>query len=250
MIHSDRRSWMLLRWLMGTFAALVLCAGARAQQSGNVARIVIWQPKPGLARDFEEGYKRHLRWHHEKNDNFRWYGWNIIAGDRPDYFADGTFFHQWSDFDDPVSPAEDGANNALNVEPYADVRALATFEMIPALSKLDATELAAPLLTFYYLSVAPGRNSEFEKTVSDALRDSRADAVEHAVFRAVNGTMDYLLLLTAQKISDLGSQSAIAAKLLESLREKTKASPIVERVRTETGRYRPDLSYVPGQVAK
>jgi hypothetical protein len=74
--------------------------------------------------------------------------------------------------------------------------------------------------------------------------------VEHAVFRPVNGTTEYLVLLTAQKVSELGSQAAVAARLLESLRENTKASPIVERVRTETGHYRPDLSYIPGRGAE
>jgi len=236
-----------IRQLIGLCSVLALSVGATAQQPGNVARIVIWQPKPGMSRDFEEGYKRHLKWHREKNDSFRWYGWNIVSGDRPDYFADGTFFHQWSDFDNPVSPAEDGANNALNVEPYADVRSLATFEMVPVLSKLEAHQLAAPLLTFYYLSLAPGSNSEFERMVAGALHDSGAEAIEHAVFRPVNGTTEYLVLLTALKVSDLGPQAAVAARLLESLREKMKASSIVERVRTETGHYRPDLSYVPGR---
>jgi hypothetical protein len=47
-------------WLVAVFVVAAPAWKAHAQQAGNVARIVVWQPKPGMARDFEEGYKRHL----------------------------------------------------------------------------------------------------------------------------------------------------------------------------------------------
>ena len=69
---------------------------AASGQSGNVARIVVWQIKPGMDRDFEEGYKRHLQWHRDNHDTWTWRGWILGSGDRVDYFVDGTFFHAWN----------------------------------------------------------------------------------------------------------------------------------------------------------
>jgi len=66
-----------------------------------------------MDHDFEEGYKRHLGWHRQNGDSWSWNGWTIISGDATGYFVDGTFFHAWSDLDSPVSPAADGADNAV-----------------------------------------------------------------------------------------------------------------------------------------
>jgi hypothetical protein len=52
----------------------------------------------------------------------------LISGERDGMLLDGTFFPQWTDLDAPVSPAGDGADNAVNVEPYAEVRSLASYE--------------------------------------------------------------------------------------------------------------------------
>src|SRR5690348_5844496 len=127
---------VLARIVIPLITWLALSSPAAAQ-TGNVARIVVWQMKPGMDRDFQEGYKRHLQWHRDNRDTWAWRGWILSSGDRVDYFVDGTFFHAWSDFDNPVNPSGDGANNELNVYPYADVRALATFEVVPALSNLQ-----------------------------------------------------------------------------------------------------------------
>ena len=251
MNYPGSRSWKGgMRWGIGILVMMLARFGAVGQQAGSVARMVIWQPKPGMVRDFEESYKRHLEWHRGKNDSFRWYGWNIVSGDCVGSFADGTFFHGWSDFDHAVAPAEDSANNALNVEPYADVRASMIFEMIPSLSRLDDRNLTTPLLGFYYFSLSPGSGAEFESIFAVAFRNAGIDTIEHAVFRPVNGTTEYMLLLPAQKTSEFGVQAAFVAKLLDSVRQKTQAVPILERLRVETGRYRDDLSYVPGQAAK
>src|SRR5262249_2398794 len=91
-------------------ATLVLSAfaffhsfSAQAQPSGGVARVVVWQIKPNMDRQFEEGYKRHLGWHRQNGDRWAWAGWMVISGERDGYFVDGTFFHSWSDLDAPVS---------------------------------------------------------------------------------------------------------------------------------------------------
>lgn len=231
--------------------AVAMCltsiAVAQSQEAGTVARIVVWQPKPGMSRDFEEGYKRHLQWHRNAHDTWTWHGWDIVSGNRVDYFMDGSFFHAWTDFDAPVSPAEDSANNALNVYPYADVRALATYEAIPALSNLSSQQLSERLLALCYIEVPPGRGAEFEALVSNALTEGQLGSVVHAMLRPVNGSTSYLLLLPFEKASQLAAPAQFFSQLLEKLARATKGSPIVERYHTELGLHQAELSYIPGE---
>src|SRR5690606_29684102 len=101
---------------------LSLCAYVPAThaQSGTLARIVVIQPKPGQAAAFEAGYQRHLEWHRKNADPWRWYGWTFVLGHRLGQFMDGTFGHTSADLDGAIKPAEDRADNAVNVTPYAD----------------------------------------------------------------------------------------------------------------------------------
>jgi hypothetical protein len=218
-----------------------------AQQDGNVARLAVWQATPGMSRELEEGYKRHLVWHRQNGDSWTWHGWTIVSGERYEYFIDGTFFHAWSDLDSPVSPAADAADNALNVLPYGKVRSAAIYEAVPALTNLGPQQLSLPLLTFCHCDVLPGRAAEFESLVGDELRSTQGSAAKYSLLRPVNGVTEYLLLLAAEKQSDLAMQADFVSHLLRALARKTKSTPLVEHFRTETARYRPDLSYTPGE---
>jgi len=142
-----RASKLLARVVMMMCTAIAVPISF-AQGGGNVARIVVWQAKPGMDRDLEEGYKRHLEWHRNNGDLWSWYGWNIVSGERDGYFVDGTFFHTWKDLNSPVSPAADGADAAVNVSSYGDVRSAAICEAVPTLTDLRAQQLVSPLLTF------------------------------------------------------------------------------------------------------
>jgi hypothetical protein len=220
--------------LMQVAAALCLAAPVCAQPAAGAARLVAWKPKPGQDSAFEAGYKRHLEWHRSAGDRWTWLGWTMISGDREDQFVDGTFFHAWTDFDTPVQPAADGANNAINTVPYADGKSIGSYEAVSALTNLTPDRLTAPLLTFCYIAVRPGADADFES----ALRTASA-APSHAVLRPVNGTTDYLILMPADKLSELPAQAAWVSAAAH------RAGSLVEHVRTETGRHRPDMSYHP-----
>ncbi len=217
----------------------------QAQENRNVARLVAWKPKPGMDREFQEGYKRHLEWHRKNGDTWTWHGWMLISGERDGTFLDGTFFHQWTDLDAPVSPAGDGADNAVNVEPYAEVRSVASYEAVSALSNLTPKHFNSPLLTFCYIEVAPGRAAQFEARAAQELRELAAKVMPHAVLRPVNGTSEYLLLLPAEKLSELGSQAAFITRLLQSVASDPKYPAMLARFRTETARHRLEMSYIP-----
>ena len=222
-------------------------AQQNAKQNDRVARIVAWRPKPGMEREFEEGYKRHLEWHRKNDDTWTWHGWMLISGERDGTFVDGTFFHKWTDLDSPVNPGADSANNSVNVEPYADVRSVATFEAVPALTNFSPQNLSSPLLTFCYIELLPGHDAQFESLTAEGLRGATGTPMPHALLRPVNGTSEYLLLLAGEKVSDLGTQAAFLARLLQSIAKDPKRPNIVVHVRTETARHRPDMSYIPAE---
>jgi hypothetical protein len=173
--------------------------------------------------------------------------WTIISGERFGYFVDGTFFHRWSDLDSPVSPAADAADNAENVFPYGEIRSAAIYKGIPQLTNLDSKNLMSPLLTFCYFDVEPGRNAEFEALVGDRLQGNGINGIRYSVLRPGTGISEYLLLLPADKQSELRAQSELISRLLQALAQGARGIPLVRRFRTEAARYRPELTYVPGQ---
>lgn len=237
---------MIKRYFMAFLLAAAFAPAVIAQSSspGNAARIVAWQPKEGMTREFDLGYRRHLDWHRAQNDSWSWHGWSIVTGPRTGYFVDGTFFHHWTDFDSPVAPREDAADNALNVSPYATLRSVGAFEAVDV-ARFDATQLTAPLLTFTYIEVAPGRAAQFESLVASRGSAGRAETTSFALLRPVAGAHEYLLLLPARLQSDLVAHARFTEDLLARIAKGQAGAPIVVRVRTETGRYREDLSYMP-----
>ena len=177
-----RASKLLARVVMMMCTAIAVPISF-AQGGGNVARVVVWQAKPGMDRDLEEGYKRHLEWHRNNGDLWSWYGWNIVSGERDGYFVDGTFFHTWKDLNSPVSPAADGADAAVNVSSYGDVRSAAICEAVPTLTDLRVQQLVSPLLTFCYVGVQPGRAAEFESLIGESLQNIPGGSPKHAFLR-------------------------------------------------------------------
>jgi hypothetical protein len=238
-----------MRRLLSVLACIMLtaCTGvgvlAALESQATVARVVVWEPKPGMEKDFEDGYKRHLEWHRRNGDRWAWDGWTITSGDRDGHFVDGTFFRTWTELDNPVRPAADGADNAVNVAPYASVRAVSVYDELPGLSNLRPEQLQLLLMTFCYLEVTPGRGEEFEGLIGKAMTAGDRQ-LPHAVFRSATEVSRYLVMLPAEHISDLREQAEFLSRLLQSTAHEGRAN-LVEHVHEETARHRPELSYAP-----
>jgi hypothetical protein len=228
------------------FIFTLLCSSLFAQ-SANVARVVMWQPKPDVEQKFEEGYKRHLEWHRAHQDRWTWLGWNIVSGDRSGMFVDASAFHPWPDLDSPVAPKEDAADNATNVYPYGDVRSVVTYEAVSGATRITAAQLQSPLLDFVYLDVAPGSELAFEQAALKTL-SSLGDA-PRVLFRPANGGNEYLLLLPAAKMSDLQFHAGLLREILHASSARpsnhSDSGYLVRRYHTELARFRPDMSYIP-----
>jgi hypothetical protein len=191
--------------------------------AGPAVRMVEWRLHPGQDQAFEDGYRRHLGWHRSKDDPWIWHGWMVISGARLGSFIDGTFLHAWSDFDHPVDPAGDGDDNERNVEPHA--------------GELTQASLTAPLLTLVHLQAGPADGAALEAAVARA-----GGGVAHALLRPIDGSDEYLLLVPAAHASELGAHAAWLRTLVHAIAGEHVR---LERVRSETARYRSDLSSAP-----
>ena len=217
-------------------AVLLLATTAFSQIRENAARFVTWQPIDVSA--FEDGYKRHLAWHRSASDPWTWYGWTIISGDRYGAFIDATMFHQWPDFDNPVKPAEDAADNAMNVLPYGQIRSVVSYEVMSPLTVFRPQDIESyPLLSFFTLRLRPGAESAFEHAAIGVMRGIGGP---HAILRPVTGATDYLLLLPARNSIDLPENAEIFRRLVAAMPQDA-----VVDTRLELARFRRDMSYWP-----
>jgi hypothetical protein len=245
--HAEVHTMPLAAAFILALPLLMVSTAVSAQDAtANVARLVVWQPRPGMERDFIEGYKRHLQWHRRNQDPWIWHGWTVTFGDRYGYFVDGTFFRTWAELDTPVSPADDAADNAVNVIPYADVRSSTVYEMVSPVKHFPAAHLSSALMTFVRIEIAPAREADFESLILAETAQAAGESTNaYAILRPANGATDYLLLIPARTMSDLAAHSRFVARLLRAVHGGKGESP-VRRFHTETARYRSDMSYVPG----
>ena len=248
---------LLLSALLAAPSVLAVPAALEAQTSeGRVARMAVLRPKEDMQAEFEAGYRRHLEWHRAQDDPWAWYGWQILTGDRIGWFVDGTFGHAWADLDRAVAPAEDAADNAENVAPYADFATHAVYRLRPELS---STRRTPPFVELITVEVVPGRERAFERLarrIHRALDASRSS--EHAVYELVNGSSarHYLIMLPRERLADLEWSPRGFAGLLQSAPGTADdgdgavglpANSSIRAIRSELLRYRPDLSYIPAE---
>jgi hypothetical protein len=205
---------------------LLIAAVAAAQENRMFARITVIAPREGLARQFEEGYKRHLDWHRDAGDRWTWYGWTVATGERLGWFIDGTFDHAAEDFDAAVEPAGDVADNEKNVVPFGRFVSSSFYRLRADLSRLPTERLDAPLATFTMVHVRPEKQAAFEKAL--ASRDL-------LVFEQLAGGPhpSYLLIAPADKISQVVMSRVLAA------------GDSYESATSEMVRFRRELTYIP-----
>ncbi|HEU4565272.1 MAG TPA: hypothetical protein VFS05_11505 [Gemmatimonadaceae bacterium] len=230
--------------LLGALAAALLAAapataGAQEAAGGAIARTFELRARDGLARQLDEGYRRHLDWHAAAGDPWSWYLWQVTNGERAGLYVDGTFGHAWGDFDAAVDPPGDAADNAMNVNPFAARAASQVWRRRPDLEPAAAASLdfeQAPYVMRSEYRVRPGAEAAF----ADSMRRLRAaaGARAYALFELVSGgePATYVVWAPAASWSDAG---AFAERTAESGRALADAAA---RVRAELWRFRPDLS--------
>lgn len=219
---------------------------AQVAGTGDAARTFELRPRDGLARQFNDGYRRHLDWHAGAGDRWAWYLWQVVDGERAGLLVDGTFGRSWADFDVPVDPAADAADNAANVEPFAVRAANQSWRSRLDLGGAPVDLEAAPFAVRTEYRVRPGAEASFVAALR-RLRDV-AGARSYAVYELVSGgeSPTYVLWVPATTWAAIGgaadlSASAAAADSRGARPRRTLANAS-ERVRRELWHFRPDLS--------
>lgn len=206
---------------------------------GVIARTFELRARDGLARQLDDGYRRHLEWHVGAGDRWAWYLWEITNGERAGLYVDGTFGHAWADFDAAVDPPGDGADNDVNVEPFAIRGANQVWRRRPDLEATGGRPFdleAAPFVLHTEYRVRRGA----EGTFATALRQLRATAGSHpyAVYELVSGgeQSTYAVWVATGTWAEAG---AFADRTVDAAHALAGAA---ELVRAELWRFRPDLS--------
>ncbi|THU32535.1 hypothetical protein FAM09_27480 [Niastella caeni] len=209
----------------------------------HVAHFSYWKPRAGEAQRFENGYKQHLKWHKDNGDKWSWYGWYIISGPRYGLFVDATFNHAWSDFDNPVKPAEDGADNNLHTHPFGIFEGGYKMIQLPSLSIGDSNGLRSKYLRFVTINVT---DPEAGKKVIERWKTSyQPGGVKTLLtFKMVDGgSLNQLLVI-------IGLNSFQEFSKVENLQEELSAIETALKIKTitsitaETLIYRADMSWL------
>ena len=212
---------------IGVIGALLLVSAfpalLDAQTERSYARIAVLQPHDGDTVDFEAGYIRHLEWHRQAGDTWRWYGWTVWAGERQRLFVYATFGHTAAELDDPVDRAADERDNISNVTPHAEFLGNALYEYLPALSRGTGEPTPTERLELTTVELAPGKEREFEAAVT-----ARQGALEGETlwYRMVAGGK-------APRYVRLRTRASLSA-LLEETNEQAALDKVMRSVATIT----------------
>ncbi|WP_127132551.1 hypothetical protein [Pseudoflavitalea rhizosphaerae] len=208
-------------------------------QSRSLAQFVTWQPNPGMEKQFEEGYKRHLDWHAKAGDTWNWYGWFFISGPRAGQFMDATIDHAWGDFDNPVDPAGDHADNEQNTVPYASFIGAAKLNAVTSLSRPGKYGLRSKYMKMITLQVLNEYSATWRiRNLRNRVEDKKGINFFVTYKTIDGGRMDHwYILIGADSWADFEACVDAGDKLLDS--------GVFKSMTSETLLYRHDLSRFP-----
>jgi hypothetical protein len=212
----------------------LFCAGNVLAQDGGLAHFSVWSPRQEA--NFKTGYKQHLQWHKANNDSWNWYGWYVISGTRAGQFIDATFNHFWADFDNPVNPAGDGADNALHTEPFADYLRGYKMLLLPFSDKADAQALSAKFLRMFTVDVSDVREGAklIEKAIGVAKQKDAA--ARFIVFEiADGGNLKQMVVLAPVK-------NFAAMEGIKEFQNSLQSSGAISGIISETLSFQPEMS--------
>lgn len=229
-----------------TLILIMVFSGAAFSQDNRIAQFAVWEPKEGLATDFHRGYQRHLQWHKTAGDSWEWYGWYIRSGPRIGQFVDATFNHAWSDFDGPVDPDGDRADNLLNVYPFGYVRS--TFKVFYLKDQSIATSASLRSKMLRMLTIGATDLPAAVKII-DRYKNtfrSNSDVSTLMAFKMVDGgnANQIILLIGANNWEQYGKTENIQDQLA-NIENGLKLKGTIERMTSETLIFQQDMSLVP-----
>jgi hypothetical protein len=204
------------------------------QAPGPYARSAILRPLDGHTVDLEAGYIRHLEWHRQAGDTFRWYSYTVWAStERQRWLIYATFGHTAASLGNPVSPAEDERDNIVNVLPHAQFLGNGVYEFLPALSHGNGVPTPAPRAEYATVELRQGAGKAIEAAL--AAEQSRLQG-ETLWYRMIAGG-------DAPRYVRLRPRASLAALLDERAGQALpdNVSGLISKLTVETLNLRPNM---------
>ncbi len=144
-------------------SALALPAVAQ-EDAGTITRGFRIKVKPGMEKQFEEAYLKHIAWHEQHKDTWAWDTYVYESGDRLGQYVVITGGHHWSDFDNRGDMGKaDSADFAANGQQYVESATGWYSRTHLNLSRLpDGSPEAYPILRVTNYSLNAGHTDNFK----------------------------------------------------------------------------------------
>jgi hypothetical protein len=243
--------------VLAALSPLWTASAASAQApAGNLAQIFLNKVKPGTNAQYEAGRKRHMEWHKKKGDTWDWMTWEVVNGERAGDYIVGSFGHAFKDFDGrDAFEAEDAADAAANMAPFLEASVQSFYLSQPELSILGTERQPAKFAQVTHFFLKPEGVNDFtdgRKKIVEAAKKTNYPIHPHwyQLFNGgegpesvlVTGRNSWAEFQPLDKTLDAMMEEALGKvqgpAVLSTLRKA------VRYTRSETLRYRPDLSYV------
>ena len=243
---------VLLAALLFAFSTLA------ADRAGDLAIINTHTPKPGATAKYETARKNHMAWHKAQKDPWSWLTWEIVSGEATGTYYTGSFGHAWKELDGQEKLEKaDNADFDKNIGPTVGRSYTAYYIHRLDLSLTQPTgdpPSAYSVLTFFLLN--PDGVNDFQdavKKINEGIKKTNyAQPGPSSWYQLVNGGEGPMYILAGGR----ANWAAFAAnpKNLDQMMEEAfgkeqgaailaKARKAIRSQRTETIKFRPDLSY-------
>ena len=233
-------------------------AAQQQQQPSEVTRVFFVTPKVGMELQFEDAVKKHLDWHRQKNDPWRWDVRYTETGRTTGEYIFITAGHQWKDFDNSPVPAKDDGEHFLStVQPFVASWLSSILVTRRDLTRAEPGAAPSALATVVYFHLKYGQTAKFvdaERQIREALDKTNAP-IRASWYQlsstGVNGT--FVLSVPRENwaaFEDPGGPST--RDRVEQTFDRARAEAIYQALdesvsftEAKVTRARPDLSYIP-----
>ena len=204
------------------------------QPPGPYARIAILRALDGQTVDLEAGYIRHLEWHRQAKDTFRWYTYTVWAStERQRWLIYATFGHTAASLSNPVAPAEDERDNLLNVLPHAQFLGNGVYEFLPALSRGNGVPTPTPRAEYTTVELNQGAGKAFEAALAAAQSKLQGETLWYRMVVGGNSP-SYVRLRPRANLADILEERADQAL-------PDKVNGLISKMTVETLNLRPNM---------
>lgn len=249
---------MAPRLLVSTLTAVALltpAAGAQQDTTARVNFIFVLTPKPGMAKQLEDGFKKHLAWHTQQRDQRAITISTVAAGDGVGQYRVVYPNLRWEDQDRaaPIAAA-DIADVNVNLAPYLESTASLVSVRRDDLSRIPASEPAKAMNWVTYVHVKAGKAAEYGNYLAKLkeAHDKANSTYRYFILQVIIGgdTPTFTIVRPGDRWTDFppAQNREVLVRAYgeyEADRLLNVLDDVVRRTSSFVSARRPDLSYTP-----